>query len=192
MKVVRPATISVRTVVPFSFSLKNFSLKNRYPPVGCEAAKAISYLTAWAVPLPEKQNRPVLFLRQAALFFRQSLGLVRPGHTETKKTRGFYHIPGENASPSFSFGGFLSKFCRDFQRLVTFRGEFVEIARGEGAVCLGLAVGEWGDFYLPPFTASDSRHNLRPGTTVRHGVPGRVRLRPLGRRRGGSACRPGS
>ena len=43
-----------------------------------------------------------------------------------------------------------------------------------------------GCYYLPPSATSDSRHNLRPGTTVRHGVPGRVRLRPLGRRRGGS------
>ena len=38
-----------------------------------------------------------------------------------------------------------------------------------------------GDFNLPPSAASDSRHNLGPGTTVRRGAPERVRLRPLGR-----------
>ena len=44
-----------------------------------------------------------------------------------------------------------------------------------------------GDFYLPPFTASDSRHNLRLRTALSRGAAGRVCLRPLGRRRGGCA-----
>ena len=30
-----------------------------------------------------------------------------------------------------------------------------------------------GRYYLPPSAASDSRHNLRPSTAFRHGVPGR-------------------
>ena len=33
-----------------------------------------------------------------------------------------------------------------------------------------------GDFNSPPSAACDSRHNLRPGTTVRRGAPGRVCL----------------
>ena len=40
-----------------------------------------------------------------------------------------------------------------------------------------------GDFNLPPFTASDSRHNLSLGTTVRRGAPGRVCGRALARRK---------
>ncbi len=40
-----------------------------------------------------------------------------------------------------------------------------------------------GDFYLPPSTASDSRHNLGPDSTFRRGAPGRVCPRALARRK---------
>ena len=40
-----------------------------------------------------------------------------------------------------------------------------------------------GDFILPPSAASDSRHNLGPGTTLSRGAAGRVRLRALARRK---------
>ena len=45
-----------------------------------------------------------------------------------------------------------------------------------------------GYSYLPPSAASDSRHSLSQRTTLRRGAPGRVCLRPLGRR-GGSKWR---
>ena len=37
-------------------------------------------------------------------------------------------------------------------------------------------------FHLPPFTAHDSRHNLRLRTTLRRGAPGRVCLWAQGHR----------
>ena len=39
-----------------------------------------------------------------------------------------------------------------------------------------------GDFNFPPSAASDSRHNLGPGTTVSRGAAGRVCLRAQARR----------
>ena len=42
---------------------------------------------------------------------------------------------------------------------------------------------ERGNFHLPPIAASDSRHNLRPGTTLSRGAAGRVCLRALARRK---------
>ena len=39
-----------------------------------------------------------------------------------------------------------------------------------------------GDFYLPPSTASDSRHDLSPSTTLSRGAAGRVCLWALAHR----------
>ena len=52
-----------------------------------------------------------------------------------------------------------------------------------GRVCLRVLTRPGkGRYHLSPIAASDSRHNLSPGTTLRRGAPGRVCLRALARR----------